>query len=98
MKFLNHKLMLNILIIMFTVSVIFSALTTVGFASAPPKVGPESLCTGCYYYCSKIVYKIGNYCVINGVMGHWRFYNFYEVCAPDCKAVKVDYCYACLYP
>lgn len=97
MRSLNHKLMLNILIIMFIISVIFSALTTVGFASAPPKVGPESLCT-CYYYCSSTVYKIGLYCEINGVIGHWRFYNFYKVCPPDCKPVKVGYCRACLYP
>lgn len=98
MRSLNHKLMLNILIIIFIVSVIFSALTTVGFASAPPKVGPESLCFGCYYYCSSTVYKIGLYCEINGVIGHWRFYNFYKVCPPDCKPVKVGYCRACLYP
>jgi len=97
MKFLNHKLMLNILIIMFIVSVIFSALTTVGFASAPPKVEPESLCT-LYYYCGKTVVKIGLYCEINGHIGHWRYYNFYKVCPPSCRAVKVGYCYTCWYP
>ena len=98
MKFLNYKLMLNILIIMFIVSVIFSALTTVGFASAPPEVGPESLCFGCYSYCSKELYKKGLFCEINGSLGHWYFYNAYRVCAPDCKPVKIGLCRFCKFP
>jgi hypothetical protein len=98
MKFLNYKLMLNILIIMFIVSVIFSALTTVGFASAPPKVGPESLCFGCSYYCGKYPYAIGDICEINGRIGHYYYYYFYKVCPPDCKPVKIGSCYKCWYP